>query len=655
MTKTKKSQITTEQFLEGLYRDTDSIIYFNVDRKTWKNKPQTYSEAKSKLEYLNNNLNSDIYFIPNSGGSKDSQISQINSAFIDWDAGRDSDSKYHNLETVKQKKIEFLNKLDQFPYKPSYTIETRNGYHVYWLFHSSPTVKQFVFIQKQLIKYFDSDPQVCNPARVMRLPGYYACKSGQYDPFLVSIIDYNQVYYTVDIFISYFSSHSGEDCSQVEPVEVRKSAHNNTYINKEYTRSIIMGTKPQTSTEQLMFDNMDEVTDYICKQNMAEYMELDNYRDLTPDNSLIVNCPFHSDETPSASIYYHKENCYLKCHSKNCEFESGSIIKILEMRDDITEGEAVRKLMEYYNISLDDSWQNEEEIKYKNNIELINEYMDWEEKYPNLCRCIKRIYTDLLTKQEIAKGHIKLRTSKGKDIFFCSLTEFERRSKNKSYLTDRGRQNERVDRYCLLGLMEKVNSSEIPYGLYRNMQEVKGKKQYKYRVQCYHIPEYTPELLQKADNIARIAKERGMKLNSITKNSIRDIFGEEMAKNVYPQVEDITPSDSGCQLLENIEIVIDEEIRTKGYTTTSVIKNRLKKATTWKSVHDRRVKEHMPGLLEKHNLIEITANKKIKNELCIESKGYPKIVILKKDYEVLINKPKETTSSPVILDETIAA
>ena len=70
-----------------------------------------------------------------------------------------------------------------------------------------------------------------------------------------------------------------------------------------------------------------------------------------------------------------------------------------------------------------------------------------------------------------------------------------------------------------------------------------------------------------------------------------------------------------------------EEIGNNGYTTTYEIKERLMGATTWKSVNDRRVKEHLPGLLVKHNMVEINANKKLKEQYGIDSKGYPKIII----------------------------
>jgi hypothetical protein len=325
------------------------------------------------------------------------------------------------------------------------------------------------------------------------------------------------------------------------------------------------------------------------------------------------------------------------------------------MRDGITEGDAVVKLMEYYNIKLDDSWAIEEEYKYNENIKIISQCSDWKEQFPDLHRCINRIHADLITKQEIAKDNIQLRSSKGMSLFFCSLTEFERRSKHNPYITDQGRQNERVDRYCLLGLMEKIHKNEIPYGLYRIMQEVKGKKRFLYRIQCYHIPEYTPELLKKADEIARIAKEKGIKLNSITKNSVRDIFGEEMAKKVYPQAEDVAPTDKGAQFVTDVETVMTEEIASKGYTTTSIVKDRLAGTNTWKTVHDRRVKEYLPGLLDKHGLIEMTANKKLKQKFRIESKGYPKVILPIKDYTNRMKDSSGNGSEPVSLDEIVVA
>ena len=117
----------TSQFLEAIH-GPDVDIYFNVGGKTWKNKPQTYEKAESKLKWLNNDHDKDIYFIPNGGGTANAKIDRINAVFGDWDAGKDEKGDYFSLEIVKQKKATFLATLEAFPLVPTYVVDTRNGY-----------------------------------------------------------------------------------------------------------------------------------------------------------------------------------------------------------------------------------------------------------------------------------------------------------------------------------------------------------------------------------------------------------------------------------------------------------------------------------------------------------------------------------------------
>ena len=648
------NKIETKQFLSELYQDDEALVYFNVDKKTWKNKPQTYAEAKSKLDKLNNSKKLDIYFIPNSGGTKDKQITQINSVFIDWDTGRDSNGKYFPIDFVKQMKQEFLQKLAQFPFKPTYTIETRNGYHVYWFLLPGATSEQFKHMQKSLINYFDSDPKVCNPARVMRLPGYYAYKSGIYSPFFVSIIEHNETNYSVDTFISYFKidvSSSGSirnDSSMNIGQNIEDDslgAHNNIYINKDNTRYTIMGTYPHSpkETDTITLDTMEEVVDYLSQQNIAEFYDMDHYQQVNSQNGLSVICPFHTDTSPSASIYYHEGYCYFKCHSKNCEFGAGTIVKVVQEKENLTDGETVKRLMRHYNIEFDDSWREIERQKIERNIALLQDLGECRDKYPYLYKWVSKINNDLLTKLEFAKNNIKYRTIKGKGIFYCSLTEFERLRRNNSF-TGKHRQNERVDRYCLLGLIEKLSEEDIPSGLFGKMNKFRKQNKYRYMIQCYHIPEYTPELLKHANEIARIGSESGIRLNAISKNSIRDIYGHEVAERVYPQVEDIEMSDSSKDLLESMKLVIQDELNTKCYTRISDIIELLTGSETWKSVHDRRVKSLLPGLMETMHLQEIQTNNEIKEKFNIASKGYPKIIVSVECESNTISFPKENIS-----------
>lgn len=142
-------KVTTSQFLEAIH-GPNAEIYFNVDGKTWKNKPQTYEEAESKLKWLNGHMDKDIYFIPNSGGTKNGEINKINGIFADWDAGKDENGNYYPLDIVKQKKTEFFKTIELSPIQPTYIVDTRNGCQVYWLLYSGSTKEQFIDAQKRI-------------------------------------------------------------------------------------------------------------------------------------------------------------------------------------------------------------------------------------------------------------------------------------------------------------------------------------------------------------------------------------------------------------------------------------------------------------------------------------------------------------------------
>ncbi|WP_373228918.1 DNA-primase RepB domain-containing protein [Cohnella sp.] len=64
-------------------------------------------------------------------------------------------------------------------------IETKNGYHIYWVIQGG-SISKFVPIQKALAQKFGSDPKITNLSRVMRIPGFYHMKNPD-RPFLVRV------------------------------------------------------------------------------------------------------------------------------------------------------------------------------------------------------------------------------------------------------------------------------------------------------------------------------------------------------------------------------------------------------------------------------------------------------------------------------------
>ncbi|MBP3963829.1 DNA-primase RepB domain-containing protein [Paenibacillus lignilyticus] len=85
---------------------------------------------------------------------------------------------------VRQLKQKFLAK-HRMLIRGSMIVETKNGYHIYWAIRKG-SIGWFVPIQRALVRKFNSDPQITDLARVMRVPGFYHRKNPA-SPYLVRV------------------------------------------------------------------------------------------------------------------------------------------------------------------------------------------------------------------------------------------------------------------------------------------------------------------------------------------------------------------------------------------------------------------------------------------------------------------------------------
>ncbi|GLX65980.1 DNA-primase RepB domain-containing protein [Paenibacillus glycanilyticus] len=74
--------------------------------------------------------------------------------------------------------------------KDTTIVETKNGYHIYWVMRSGE-ISKFVPIQKALAQTFASDPMITNLSRVMRIPGFYHMKNPG-SPYMVKVIQWGR-------------------------------------------------------------------------------------------------------------------------------------------------------------------------------------------------------------------------------------------------------------------------------------------------------------------------------------------------------------------------------------------------------------------------------------------------------------------------------
>ena len=87
----------------------------------------------SEME-MYNKKGHDITFMPNSNsGTTDAEVYQYNAVFIDIDAGKTEEGHYFSDDEIANVKKPLLASIKDFKLEPSIIVETRNGYHAYWL------------------------------------------------------------------------------------------------------------------------------------------------------------------------------------------------------------------------------------------------------------------------------------------------------------------------------------------------------------------------------------------------------------------------------------------------------------------------------------------------------------------------------------------
>src|SRR5262249_54213394 len=113
------------------------------------------SDKDVQADLLEANETHGIYFCPNAGGSTDASITRFVAFYCEWD------NEDFSLQSIL---------LENARPQPSIVLESKRGYHAYWLIDGECSESEWRTVQALLITHFDSDRSIKNPARVMRLP-----------------------------------------------------------------------------------------------------------------------------------------------------------------------------------------------------------------------------------------------------------------------------------------------------------------------------------------------------------------------------------------------------------------------------------------------------------------------------------------------------
>ena len=159
-------------FLNSFKLAAGHIFCYNGDPRR---KISSMKHTSRINEVLDANIanNADSYFYVN-GGRKQYAINTISCCFVDIDAGRDSSGNYLPSKEVMKFKQDALDKINNFPVKPSWVVDTRNGYQIYWILNdeSRTLVNKTTWngIQKKLVNYFGGDARAIKINQIYRVP-----------------------------------------------------------------------------------------------------------------------------------------------------------------------------------------------------------------------------------------------------------------------------------------------------------------------------------------------------------------------------------------------------------------------------------------------------------------------------------------------------
>jgi hypothetical protein len=166
------------------------IFCYNGDPRK-KISSMNHTDNLTTVAIANDSQGADAYFYVN-GGRKQYAISRIRACFVDMDAGRDDQGRYFKPSIVMQKKKGFLNYINNFPVKPSWVVDTRNGYQCYWILNPNNTNPHKTYwsgIQKKLVNHFGGDARAIKINQIYRIPYTWWRKGWEgKQPYFTSIL-----------------------------------------------------------------------------------------------------------------------------------------------------------------------------------------------------------------------------------------------------------------------------------------------------------------------------------------------------------------------------------------------------------------------------------------------------------------------------------
>ncbi len=522
---------TKKELLENLF------IQINSGKKYWKERKRKYVKEGAKNTWQEK-----------VEGRKKADIIQYNAFMLDFDLKAENGEHYKGQELIDKKESlldEIKNKL---PLEPDYIIESRNGFHVYYLINPSErkmNSEQWHSIEIGIFDYVKTnisdnvDHAVKKSNQIMRLPYSFHKKIDDTDDgYPVKIIyerkrEYKELYFENDLYESAMFAYPTSKIKKAFKINAGKTK--NSTMNRKHKKE----EAPTKLRSQEIIRDKYTVTKAISEGNLSyfDYLQIKTpkspmtrteAREYVKSIDLIKILGFKNQSlnTAFSSLFYedkHPSDAFIKnkngatiyyCRRENQWYYDifDVVHHLLKFKQRLTEKEKWSKTFEFvykmFGIKL--VKRKEENIATFerariSNIEILDKVIMFSKKTKYLSGFVKRLYEKLM---ELWKEHSEKYNLPWRKLHMTLSTDYlaERLGKKKRDST--------ISKGLLI--LETIGLIKKHDGKYRKNNNLNAANE-------YHFPILTEDdlttVIKKVETIRELYKKP---LNEVTRKGLEE-------------------------------------------------------------------------------------------------------------------------------------
>ena len=531
---------TKKDLLENLF------IQINSGKKYWQERKRKYATKDG-----NTTWNERVE------GRKKTDIIQYNAFMLDFDL-KDEGNRHYKGEQLIQAKERLLKEIQaKLPLEPDYIVESRNGFHVYYLINPSERkmsssewhsieIGIFDYVKANISKNVDHAVKKSN--QIMRLPYSYHKKDDDTDDgYQVKIIHERkrkdkELYFENDLYESAMFAYPTNKIKKYFKIDYGKIE--NCIIKKGRTSNTVRQSKVSKSHEKLKSDDMIKdkyaVTKAITEGNLSyfEYLQAETPQGMISreearkyiksiDLRKILGMENQSLNTAFSSLFYedkHPSDAFIKnkngatiyyCRRENQWYYDifDVVHHLLKFKEGFTEKETWSKTFEfvYKMFGIHFVKRKEENIaEFKrtrmDNIMLLSKVVKYSKRTKYLSGFVKRLYEELM---ELWKEHSEKYNLPWRKVHMTLSTDYlaERLGKKKRDST--------ISKGLLI--LETIGLIKKHDGKYYKNNNLKAANEYQFSIL---MEGDLTDIIKKVEKIREVYKKP---MNEVTRKGLKEL------------------------------------------------------------------------------------------------------------------------------------